>query len=59
MLGHRSIKTTQIYAKVSTKKISEDTKDFFQKFLYKYDILSQEMGIKQQVQFAGRLDYMI
>jgi len=25
MLGHRSIKTTQIYARVSDKKISEDT----------------------------------
>ncbi|MES1225391.1 MAG: site-specific integrase [Bacteroidota bacterium] len=32
MLGHRSIKTTQIYAKVSTKKISEDTNNLFQKF---------------------------
>ncbi|MFX8887270.1 tyrosine-type recombinase/integrase, partial [Acinetobacter baumannii] len=25
MLGHRSIKTTQIYAKISDKKISDDT----------------------------------
>jgi site-specific recombinase XerD len=33
MLGHRSIKTTQIYAKVSNRKISEDTKELFQKFL--------------------------
>ena len=32
MLGHRSIKTTQIYAKVSDKKISDDTKILFQKF---------------------------
>jgi site-specific recombinase XerD len=31
MLGHRSIKTTQIYAKVSNKKISDDTKELFQK----------------------------
>jgi integrase len=30
MLGHRSIKTTQIYAKVSTKKISTGTKCLFQ-----------------------------
>ena len=31
MLGHRSIKTTQIYAKVSDKKISTDTKKLYQK----------------------------
>jgi integrase len=31
MLGHRSIKTTQIYAKVSNKKISDDTKELFQR----------------------------
>jgi len=29
MLGHRSIKTTQIYAKVSNKKIGDDTKKLF------------------------------
>lgn len=29
MLGHRSIKTTQIYAKISDKKISDDTDIFF------------------------------
>lgn len=34
MLGHRSIKTTQIYAKVSNKKISEDTKELFEKLMY-------------------------
>lgn len=32
MLGHRSIKTTQIYAKVSNKKIADDTKKLFRKF---------------------------
>ena len=32
MQGHRSIKTTQIYAKVSDKKISDDTKILFRKF---------------------------
>ncbi len=32
MLGHKSIKTTQIYAKVSDKKISADTKELYQKF---------------------------
>jgi len=32
MLGHRSIKTTQIYAKVSVKKISDDTKKLYRKF---------------------------
>lgn len=31
-LRHRSIKTTQIYAKVSDKKISDDTKILFRKF---------------------------
>ena len=31
MLGHRSIKTTQIYAKVSNKKISDDTAFLHQK----------------------------
>jgi len=32
MLGHISIKTTQIYAKVSDKKICDDTKILFQRF---------------------------
>ena len=32
MLGHRSIKTTQIYAKVSDKKITDDTKKLYRKF---------------------------
>ncbi len=32
MLGHRSIKATQIYAKVSDKKISDDTEKLFTKF---------------------------
>ncbi len=32
LLGHKSIKTTQIYAKVSDKKISADTKELYQKF---------------------------
>jgi site-specific recombinase XerD len=31
MLGHRSLKTTQIYAKVSSKKINDDTKELYQK----------------------------
>jgi len=35
MLGHRSIKTKQIYAKVSSKKISDDTQYLFQKLLNK------------------------
>jgi len=33
MLGHRSIKTTQIYAKVSSLKIEDDTQLLFQKLL--------------------------
>jgi site-specific recombinase XerD len=32
MLGHRSIKTTQIYAKVTDRKISDDTKMLYRKF---------------------------
>ncbi len=32
MLGHKSIKTTQIYAKVSDKKISDDTRSLFKTF---------------------------
>ena len=32
MLGHRSIKTTQIYAKVNDTKISNDTKALYEKF---------------------------
>jgi len=32
MLGHRSIKTTQIYAQVTDKKISDDTRGLFQYF---------------------------
>src|SRR5450631_467282 len=37
MLGHRSIKTTQIYAKVIDKKIGDDTKILFRKFSNKVD----------------------
>jgi len=33
MLGHRSIKTTQIYAKMNDIKISHDTKDLYEMFL--------------------------
>jgi len=32
MLGHKSIKTTQIYAKVNDTKISNDTKALYEKF---------------------------
>jgi len=35
MLGHRSIKTTQIYAQITDRKISEDTKRLFEKFSIK------------------------
>ena len=34
MLGHRSINTTQIYARVSDKKIRDDTKKLHGKFSY-------------------------
>jgi site-specific recombinase XerD len=34
MLGHRSIKTTQIYAKITDKKISDDTRNLHQKLSY-------------------------
>jgi integrase len=34
MLGHRSIKTTQIYAQITDKKISKDTEDLFQIFFH-------------------------
>ncbi len=33
MLGHRSIKTTQIYARVTDKKISDDTAFLHQKLV--------------------------
>lgn len=33
MLGHRSIKTTQIYAQITDKKISADTKALFEKLV--------------------------
>jgi site-specific recombinase XerD len=35
MLGHNQIRTTQIYAKVIDKKVSDDMKKLRQKFLHK------------------------
>jgi len=48
MLGHRSIKTTQIYAKVNDKKISNDTEKLFAKFQVA-DPINGAIGDKVQV----------
>ena len=42
MLGHRDIHTTQIYAAVSTQKISDDMKVLSQKITGKYTLIKQE-----------------
>ena len=39
MLGHKSIKTTQIYAKVNDIKISNDTKELHKKFLLNINLV--------------------
>jgi site-specific recombinase XerD len=42
MLGHRDIHTTQIYAAVSTRKISDDMEALSRKIAGKYTLIKQE-----------------
>jgi site-specific recombinase XerD len=42
MLGHKDIHTTQIYAAVSTKKISDDMKMLSQRIAGKYTLIKQD-----------------
>jgi site-specific recombinase XerD len=42
MLGRRDIHTTQIYAAVSTQKISDDMKMLSQRITGKYTLIKQE-----------------
>jgi integrase/recombinase XerD len=44
MLGHTSIRTTQIYAKVIEKKVSEDMKLLKQKFQSKKTEVQLKIG---------------
>jgi len=59
MLGHRSIKATQIYAKVSDKKISDDTENCLQNFR---ESITKKQGkmfqriISDNVAIKGRVD---
>lgn len=47
MLGHRDIHTTQIYAAVSTQKISSDMQRLSQRIAGKYSLISQESSNNQ------------
>lgn len=51
MLGHNSIKTTQIYAKVVDRKISEDMEKVREKLAN--TTLRQDAGRKDQYEYAG------
>lgn len=43
LMGHRSIQTTQIYAKITDQKVNEDMKQLFTKVSGKYQITESEI----------------
>lgn len=42
-MGHRSIQTTQIYAKITNQKVNEDMKKLFTKVSGKYQVLESNI----------------
>lgn len=43
LMGHRSIQTTQIYAKITNQKVNEDMKKLFAKVSGKYQVIESEI----------------
>ncbi|WP_455672525.1 site-specific integrase [Phocaeicola sp.] len=43
LMGHRSIQTTQIYAKITNQKVSEDMKKLFTKVSGKYQVVESDI----------------
>lgn len=43
LMGHRSIQTTQIYAKITNQKVNEDMKKLFTKVSGKYQVLESNI----------------
>lgn len=43
LMGHRSIQTTQIYAKITNQKVNEDMKKLFTKVSGKYQVLESDI----------------
>lgn len=42
LMGHRSIQTTQIYAKITNQKVNEDMKQLFIKIGDKYQLINDD-----------------
>lgn len=42
-MGHKSIQTTQIYAKITNQKVNEDMKKLFTKVSGKYQVVESEI----------------
>lgn len=43
LMGHRSIQTTQIYAKITNQKVNEDMKKLFNKVSGKYQVIESDI----------------
>ena len=43
LMGHRSIQTTQIYAKITNQKVNEDMKKLFTKVNGKYQVIESDI----------------
>lgn len=43
LMGHRSIQTTQIYAKITNQKVNEDMKKLFTKVSGKYQVIESDI----------------
>ena len=43
LMGHKSIQTTQIYAKITNQKVNEDMKKLFTKVSGKYQVVESEI----------------
>ena len=42
LMGHKSIQTTQIYAKITNQKVNEDMKQLFIKIGDKYQLINDD-----------------